>query len=331
MSTGARAARGEIAAPIETACPICAGRSALEESLPDTDIRYRLGRVFGEPPPPAVEIGDYVLRRCQDCDLVFADPMAAGTDGFYAWVTGFERYHSGARWEWRKIRELAGDAQLAVLELGCGKGDLLHLLEAAGASVHGLDISEASIEKARARGLAAEVGSHRDIGERFSGKRFDIIILSHVLEHIGDPRGLMTDLMPWLTAGGRIFVAVPYSPMSLEILHNNIMNLPPHHMSRWNVRSLARLAAEKRMTLTLHTRGPKSPFKRAWHFTWASVTGTEVGVPVWRRWAIVASHPARFTRLLRKSFGRERVNGRIAPDEVLAEFSVEHPAKGREA
>ena len=284
----------------------------------------RLGRVFGAPPPPDVEIGDYDLRRCRACDLVFADPMAAGSDSFYAWVTGFDRYHSGARWEWRKVKELlGGEAASTVLELGCGKGDLLRLLAGPGCEIFGLDISEASIARAQAAGLSAEVGSHLDIAARFGeDRRYDAIILSHVLEHIGDPRGLMAALKPLLAPDGRIFVAVPYSPMSLEILHNNIMNLPPHHMSRWNGKSLARLADETRTTLTLHTRGPKSPLKRAWHFTWVSVTENEVGVPAWRRIAIVAAHPARFVRMLRKSFGRERVNGRIAPDEVLAEFRV---------
>ena len=305
-------------------CPVCGGVTAVEESLPDVDIRRRLGRVFGAPPPPEVTIGDYDLRRCQACDLVFADPMAAGTDSFYGWVTGFERYHSGARWEWRKVKELLeGPAHQRVLELGCGKGDLLEMLAGPTTDAFGLDISEASIAKAQARGLNAEVGSHAEIGENFGDRRFDAVILSHVLEHIGDPRGLMADLKPCLNPGGRIFVAVPYSPMSLEILHNNIMNLPPHHMSRWNSRSLARLAQEAGATLTLHTRGPKSPLKRAWHFTWVSVTDEEIGVPGWRRIAIVAGHPGRFVRLLRKSFGRERVNGRIAPDEVLAEFRIE--------
>ncbi len=308
----------------EQACPLCGGAAGAEETLSDPDIRRRLGRVFGAPPPPEVEIGDYRLCRCQACDLVFADPMAAGSDSFYTWITGFERYHSGARWEWRKIKQLTGGAApQSVLELGCGKGDLLKILSASSTEVFGLDIAEASVAKARARGLAAEVGSHEDIGDRFgAGRRYDAIILSHVLEHIADPRGLMADLKAWLTPEGRIFVAVPYSPMSLEILHNNIMNLPPHHMSRWNARSLARLAAETGTSLTLHTRGPKSPLKRAWHFTWVSVTENEVGVPAWRRIAIVAGHPARFAGLLRKSFGRERINGRIAPDEVLAEFRI---------
>lgn len=44
---------------------------------------------------------------------------------------------------------------------------------------------------------------------RYPSGMFDLIILSHVLEHLNDPVGCLSILRDWLAPGGVVFVAVP--------------------------------------------------------------------------------------------------------------------------
>lgn len=41
------------------------------------------------------------------------------------------------------------------------------------------------------------------------GRRFDNIVLGHVLEHVAEPVNILSRAARWLTPGGRIFAAVP--------------------------------------------------------------------------------------------------------------------------
>lgn len=44
-----------------------------------------------------------------------------------------------------------------------------------------------------------------------SATQFDNIILGHVLEHVDDPKGLLTNVRSWLSPEGRVICAVPNS------------------------------------------------------------------------------------------------------------------------
>ncbi len=41
------------------------------------------------------------------------------------------------------------------------------------------------------------------------GRRFDTIVLGHVLEHVADPVDILIRCQDWITPGGRLYAAVP--------------------------------------------------------------------------------------------------------------------------
>ena len=304
-----------------TNCPVCGGAARVERRLPADETRRRLGEVFGRPPPDAIAIADYRLLECGACGLVFADPMEAGSAEFYRWLTGFEKYHAGERWEWRKTKELlsAGPGGQSLLEIGCGTGRFLATISGLeGLSAAGIDLSQSSVDAALALGHEAYCAELSGLGAVFGDERkFDAIVLSHVLEHAEQPLEAIAAIQPFLKPGGRIFVSVPYSPMSREMLYFDVMNLPPHHMTRWNMRALGKLSEAANMSFSTYMPKPKPPLKRAIRATWVTVRQRETGVPVLSRIAAIMAHPAIFRRFLRQSYGRERVAGRIAADEIL--------------
>jgi 2-polyprenyl-3-methyl-5-hydroxy-6-metoxy-1,4-benzoquinol methylase len=83
------------------------------------------------------------------------------------------------------LRVLAS-RQARILDIGCGTGRLLSALKLGGfQDLHGVDISDQAVEICRNKGLPVQhIGSIQEIRPTAVGDRFDLVILSHVLEHI---------------------------------------------------------------------------------------------------------------------------------------------------
>lgn len=303
-------------------CPVCVGPAKFNRHLPAETTRRHLGYVFGRAPPDVIAIADYRLIECCECGLVFADPMVAGDADFYGWITGFEKYRVQQRWEWRKIKELLSveTGEISLLEIGCGTGRFLaYVSKMAGLSVVGMDVSRSCIDTTLALGFEAYCAEISELSAVFDkDRRFDAVVLSHVLEHVECPVEVIVMIRSILRPGGRIYVCVPYSPMSSEMLYYDFMNLPPHHLTRWNMRALTKLSEVVNMSLSTYMPKPKSPLKRAIRCTWVTLHEGEAKVS-WlsRMWTIV-NHPVIFRRFLREALGREQVDGRIAADNIMA-------------
>ncbi|MDR3581458.1 MAG: class I SAM-dependent methyltransferase [Oryzomonas sp.] len=94
------------------------------------------------------------------------------------------------------------------LEVGCGCGDLLHVLEGMGYHGLGIDISQDALNIA-ARGLSSgsvrlHCCSHLEVKEQF-----DVVIASEVMEHHHDDVVFLSQLRDRLFDGGRLLLTVP--------------------------------------------------------------------------------------------------------------------------
>jgi 2-polyprenyl-3-methyl-5-hydroxy-6-metoxy-1,4-benzoquinol methylase len=101
---------------------------------------------------------------------------------------------------------------LAVLDAGCGSG--VHGAEIKrlyGHRVTGVDLSAASIAKARTRIDEAHVGDvTRPEAYPFYGQaQFNLIVLSDILEHVYDPKDVVGRHLALLRPGGRILISIP--------------------------------------------------------------------------------------------------------------------------
>ncbi len=303
-------------------CPVCGGNAPVSALLPAGDIAARLKDELGAAVPESMTIADYAMRQCSACGLVFADPMLAGDASYYRWVTAFPHYHAEDRWEWGVVRRvLAERGKTRLLELGCGEGRFLASLASfADVEAEGIDLSEGDVAAALARGVKARCLSLQDA--ILEPARFDVIFMSHVLEHVEDPLGIVAGCKRLLTPGGEIVFSVPYSPTSREYRELDIMNLPPHHLTRWNMNSLKRLAEIASLQLGYEMRKPKSLLKRTLRHTVESVTGKPTRTGTLRTLAILVSHPGVFSDALKLHRSREKVGGRRAADEILVRLKT---------
>lgn len=285
-----------------------------------------LGEVFGAPPPERVALCDYSLHGCADCGLVFAAPMRAGDGAFYEWVTGFDRYVATHRWEWRAIRSiLAREARpVRLLEIGCGAGTFLRsITELKHVHATGIDRSEGSVAAARAQGVDARVTTIEALlAERGNDRGFDAVVATHVLEHLEDPLGFVKRCTGLLNPGGSLLFSTPYSPLSRELLDWDVMNMPPHHLTRWNGRAFRRLAAVAGLDIAIHAPRAKPALMRVIRQTCIKVTGEDRKFSTGERAWILLRHNRVFRDVLAQARGRDRLDGRRAPDKVLVRLSL---------
>lgn len=113
-----------------------------------------------------------------------------------------------------KVLGLAGDlAGLTILDVGCGKGELLAEIghRYARAELSGVDFSTARLRDAAARvGLRVAL-READIqkGLPFPDAHFHRVFCTEALEHLKDPEGCLREIARVLRADGRAILTVP--------------------------------------------------------------------------------------------------------------------------
>ncbi len=110
-----------------------------------------------------------------------------------------------ARWLEAGLGSLEGRR---VLEVGCYEGYLLHLLGERGARGLGIEPSERAAALGRERwGVEIRTGLFEE--QELAPEGFDLVALSHVLEHLADPRAALERAWTLLAPGGALFIEVP--------------------------------------------------------------------------------------------------------------------------
>lgn len=127
-----------------------------------------------------------------------------------------------------------------VLDLGCGKGDLLSILRDKGWQCFGREITKEGADFARKAHKLSGI-SQGDIEEAdYPPKSFDLIILHHVLEHIYQPLKLIKKINSWLKDDGLLLIAVPnVRSLMTKIFKSKSLSLDiPRHLHQFSSRSL---------------------------------------------------------------------------------------------
>lgn len=128
----------------------------------------------------------------------------------------------------------------ALLDVGCGNGDFLDFAHRAGWQVMGVEPDPLAVETARGRGLEVRPGGI----EVLDGVRaaFDVITLSHVIEHVHEPLEMLRACYRLLKPGGFLWLETP----NLDSLGHRVYGPawralePPRHLVLFTWGSLER-------------------------------------------------------------------------------------------
>ncbi len=72
---------------------------------------------------------------------------------------------------------------------------------------------------------------------------YDVVCAFQVVEHVTDPLGLVASMLRCLRPGGLLVLAMPFFGSAITGFPNNLINLPPHHLSWWTDEAALALVA----------------------------------------------------------------------------------------
>ena len=166
-----------------------------------------------------------------------------------------------------------------VLDVGCGDGDLLQLLESRGIDGRGIELSREGVNRCVAKGLAVVQGDADTDLVNYPDDAFDYVILSQTLQATRQPRVVLENL---LRIGRRAIVSFPnfgHWKMRLQLLVKGQMprtrNLPYawyetpniHFCSIKDFRELCFAAGAKMdQAVALNAWGRQMRLKMPWWF-----------------------------------------------------------------
>lgn len=205
------------------------------------------------------EAGSYPIRKCPSCGSAFVWPRpsqeeidAFYTSSLYKDLT-FEEFRNLER---TYYPEAAKDASRLIgrccrfaegprlMDVGAGFGEFSKAARDAGFEVTACE------PNANSRRIFKEVAGFEpmpdmfdgDLAARFGG-RFDVVLASHILEHVSDPAAFAADLGTILAPGAVAAVAVPHFGSLLSRLQGtkDMFICPPEHLTFFSRRGLLRL------------------------------------------------------------------------------------------
>jgi 2-polyprenyl-3-methyl-5-hydroxy-6-metoxy-1,4-benzoquinol methylase len=216
-------------------CPVC--EHGLSEDLLQAPDRFH-GR-----------LQVHKLVRCSSCSMVWLEnapcpeEMGKHYGPDYDRTIGAAGETSPGRWHdrWETLSKYKTSGSL--LDIGCSSGSFLKSLGNGHWELYGIEMSPEAAKKAVTRS-GAQVFVGDVLSAPFEPESFDVITCFDVLEHLYNPRQVMTKVREWLKPDGVFYVLVP----NIESAESRIFKTYwyglelPRHLSHFSPKSLKRLA-----------------------------------------------------------------------------------------
>ncbi len=223
-----------------SACWVCGAQEAaawkprnLDRNLAPEDLRItddRYGTTLG-------------LWRCRRCEFIYSD-----ADEVAELVSLYSRlddpaYEEGEvsrtlqmRWLMAHARQARPGAR-SLLDVGAAAGLLVSEAARAGLRAEGVEPSHSLVQAGRAAGLTLHEGvlPHADL----AGRRFDIVALVDVIEHVSDPLDLLSKAREHVEPDGLVLLVTPdVDSRASRFLGKRWWHLRLAHVGYFNRRSL---------------------------------------------------------------------------------------------
>lgn len=157
-----------------------------------------------------------------------------------------------------------------VLDLGCGDGEKLEEFRERGFAVVGVDPDPASRNFVAGKGLNVLAGTAEEPPVELEGRQFDLVIMSHALEHCTNPDRALTSLRKLMAPTGLAYIEVPNAGCHhFEMLRQcSEMFDAPRHLWFFTPAALSQLVRNAGLSV------------KDWHYNGF----TRLFAPSWRAW-----------------------------------------------
>jgi 2-polyprenyl-3-methyl-5-hydroxy-6-metoxy-1,4-benzoquinol methylase len=196
------------AATEETACNLCGAQNDVVVGTRDrageplrTVLCRTCGLVWTNPRPPVAEMNVYYETTYRsDYKGHRAPPLRKIVRGFLG--------AADRRSLVRAFLPASSGRQARMLDVGCGAGELVYLMRRDGVDASGLEPGIEFAEFARTV-LRVPIQTAPVDAASVPADSQDLITLFHALEHVPDPRRLLTTVRTWIRKGGHLIIEVP--------------------------------------------------------------------------------------------------------------------------
>jgi SAM-dependent methyltransferase len=205
--------------------------------------------------------GDYKVVSCNGCGFVYSKTSVAKKeyDAYYRSMSIYadSKTNTGAGENPCDKKRLFQSAECInsylnntqskidsrILDVGCANGGLLHSLRTMGyKNLCGIDPSAVCIRNLKKLGIEGYIGSAtyypKSIGQ------FDLIILSHVMEHICNVREALRSLSKLLKPHGSIYIEVSNASEYMNYISAPFQDFNTEHINHFSVRSMSNLMGQ---------------------------------------------------------------------------------------
>lgn len=295
-------------------CILCKSESNKTKSLDKNYIIECLKKYYNEIVilPDIVE-HSYDIYKCSNCELEFAQPLVAGNTKFYKWITSHADYYPIFRWEYNKVlTEIVESKFIKILDVGCGNGNFFKYIKHNNieTTLFGVDTNENSVNQCIEAGFT---NTFKTSIEEFDVlHKFDCIVSFHCLEHVIDPVSFVKSMNDHLLPNGSLFLSLPLSPMHFEHSWFDPLNHPPHHITRWSIKSLIELAKQFGFDYKYSISDSLSIFKRTQNTVYLFKNKSN------KPW--IGPYLYLYILDFIQQLKRKKINGGIAGDIILFNF-----------
>ena len=205
---------------------------------------------------------DYVEHYiCQECFAGSWIPKVPGDADFYESLNSL---YVGKRWDKHVVcGALIGSS--SILDVGSGPDPIFGLMKERDLTNDAaIDENPFALNKMKKMGIAV-FDSPAEMSQ--TSPRFTSICALHFLEHIQNPNAYFSSLVDNLIPGGDLWVSVPNRDRHISNSSFDSLDIPPHHLTTWNIRALINFGKQLEMVATqvwVSKPSSKNLMKRIW-------------------------------------------------------------------
>ncbi len=242
-------------------CPLCLNSDVIfQEKLSKEKLQKHFKKFCGNRFGYLIN-EDFELLKCTKCSLKFFFPLVTGDELFYNTLQKFDWYYVEDKEEYIVASRYINKND-KILDIGCGKGAFSKKIKST--NYVGLDFSveaQRIASKNKIKVLNETIKEHTE-----SNTDYDVIVNFQVLEHVSNPRDFISSSLKGLKKNGLMIIAVPNDDSFIKYANNNVLNMPPHHVSRWNEGTLNFIAKDNDLEIVDIYYEKVQPIHEKWYF-----------------------------------------------------------------
>lgn len=208
-------------------------------------------------------VRDIEFYQCELCKLKFFYPTITGDQKFYEELAKHDWYYLEEKEEFLFAKKFI-NPDYKVLEVGCGNGAFASLIK--NNYYIGIELNDSAIKECLNKGIRVEKISIEEYSKSHQ-ESFDVVVSFQVLEHVQRPREFIESMINCLKPNGVLIISVPNEDSFLKYTKNTVLNMPPHHITRWSYFTMEFLPKLFDINLIQIYQEPLQEYHKIWYLT----------------------------------------------------------------